>query len=92
MRAYKVETEQGEFTVEEINDVYVNLEYSKGYTKFYEVKSRNDTTVFFLGKGHPEAPKEIVGWYGKSGSMHHSYGESFKEIVNILLRDGWRYA
>ena len=93
MRTYKVETEQGEFTVEEMKEKpTVDLEHKKGYTRFYQVRAVNGLIVFWLGRGHYEAPTEVVGWYRKSKKMHYGYGKTFKEAVELLIRDGWKYA
>lgn len=63
------------------------------YERFYVVKNWDDSGVvfFYLGKGHKQAPRQIVAWY-PGGKFWASYGNNFQEAIDGAQRDGWMYA
>lgn len=65
-----------------------------GYTNFYTVKNWDEDgcVFFYMAKGLPTSPKEIVVWYNNSGRMWSGYGKTFKEAIEGAQRDGWMYA
>jgi hypothetical protein len=64
------------------------------YKTFYVVRNWDCAGVvfFYLAKGNPEAPKEVVAWYAKSGSFWSSFGTTLKGAIEGAQRDGWLYA
>ena len=68
-------------------------EDSQPYAAFYTVKNTDTEGVvfFYLGKGHPEAPREIVAWY-PNGEMWASFGTNIPDAIEGAQRNGWMYA
>ncbi len=64
------------------------------YTKFYVVKNWDAQGVvfFWIGRGHPSAPKQVVVWYHSSHKMWSSYGLTIKAAIEGAQKDGWLYA
>lgn len=67
------------------------LEYTESYKTFYKVQNWDASGVVFmyLGKGHEQAPKQIVAWYRNTGSMWSSFGLTLQEAIEGAQRDGW---
>lgn len=67
---------------------------SEHYSEFWVVKNWTDEgpIFFYLGKGHPEAPRQIVVWYGHSGKMWPSYGTTIQSAIEGAQKDGWMFA
>lgn len=70
------------------------LENKDGFTRFYVVRNWDieGRTFMYIGKGDPNAPREIVAWYAKSGALWSGYGKSMKEAIEGAQKDGWLYA
>lgn len=71
-----------------------DLQYAESYTTFYEVRNFDveGIVMLYLGKGSPQAPREIVAWYPKTRAMWNGYGLTLKDAIEDAQRDGWLYA
>jgi hypothetical protein len=63
------------------------------FTRFYVVKNWDikGVTFMYLGKGHAEAPDQIVAWY-PNGKMWSGYGKNIADAIEGAQKDGWLYA
>jgi hypothetical protein len=70
-----------------------HLRHREQYTTFYVVRNFGATgpVFFYLGKGHPETPKQVVAWY-PNGQMWSSFGDNLKGAIEGAQEDGWKYA
>ena len=75
-----------DFFVESVerDDLPKDLENTEGYTKFYTV-GLNGGTIFYLAKGHENAPNQIILWYAVTKNYHRSFGKTFKETITMGL-------
>ena len=69
-------------------------ETTSEYTTFYTARNwTNDGPVMlYLGKGHQDAPQQIVAWYRSTGKLWARYGMTLKEAIDGAFRDGYLYA
>lgn len=67
---------------------------TEAYDKFYVVKNwdRGGVVFMYLGKGHADAPTQVVAWYRESGAFWSGYGKNLKSAIEGAQRDGWMYA
>ena len=74
-------------------DAFPNFDSKDAYRQFYVVRNWDENGVIFmyLGKGHKDAPSQVVVWYRK-GSFWSGYGMTIKEAVEGAQKDGWLYA
>jgi hypothetical protein len=56
----------------------------EGYTKFYTVEL-NGGTIFYLAKGHENAPNQIILWYAATKKFNRSFGKTLKETITMGL-------
>ena len=63
------------------------------YDTFYVVRNWDSTGIVFmyLGKGHPQGPKQICAWY-RGGAFWSGYGNTLKAAIDGAQKDGWMYA
>lgn len=63
------------------------------YTTFYVARNGDESggVLFYLAKGHPQRPHQIVVWY-RSGTFWRGYGRTIQEAIDHAQRDGWLYA
>ena len=64
------------------------------FDTFYVVRNwdKDGVVMLYLGKGHAQAPKQIIAWYRNSGAMWSGCGTTLKEAIDGAQRDGWMYA
>lgn len=76
------------------NKVPAGLQSKEVFSDFYVVQNFDTEgyVFFYVGKGHVNAPGEIVVWYGQSGKLWSGFGKTFKDAIEGAQRDGWMYA
>lgn len=71
-----------------------NLVHAENYTTFYEVRNwdKDGVRFFWMAKGNPQAPGQIVVWFAKSGAFWAGFGKTMEAAINGAQADGWMYA
>lgn len=65
------------------------MDNADSYTQFWEARTEHSNEVmFYLGKGHPEGPRQIVVWY-RNGQMWHSFGATLESAIEGAVKDAW---
>lgn len=76
-----------------VSEVASELSHWSDYKEFWVVKNwdKSGVTFMYLGRGHAQAPRQIVAWY-PGGKMWSSFGMTLKAAIEGAQRDGWLYA
>lgn len=69
------------------------IKNADSFQNYYVVRNvdENGSALFYLGKDGT-VPQEICGWYAKHGEFWTSCGKTFKDAIEGMIADGWKYA
>lgn len=76
------------------SDLPKGMDHVADFETFYVVKNFGEEgkTFMYLGKGHRQAPNQIVVWYANGLGFWSSYGKNIKDAIEGAQKDGWLYA
>jgi len=65
-----------------------NCEMAENYPTLISITIAGRT--WFSGRGHRDAPNEVVVWY-PNGQLFSGYGETYAKAVDSAMSSAWRH-